>query len=243
MFPYTHVYATHKILETKDPLVIYGSIVPDLAATGLIPWGMIDSTSLEFRKYLIKNNKKLSKISMGIMLHENPCGIDRFTHTAYKGKTGYAYQKAKQLLLKEPLMILTLRKDAFRIAHNFIETGVEYMVVKNNKEIVKLLKNTVKEINEKEIAKAISNFYGTGLKKTEKAIKEYNKMITNNDSSTVEGLTDMWIEMAKLTGKNPKKKTIKRIIEKSIEIVKPDYKEFLNYSINRCKQDIKEYIK
>src|SRR3989338_3459544 len=110
MLPNTHAYATISITQSTNPLLLYGSIIPDIAATNILPWGIIDQQAENFLSYLIKKDKKLKNFGLGICLHELPIGIDRFTHTSYNGKTGYAYYWAKRFLLKQPYLLLAGKK-------------------------------------------------------------------------------------------------------------------------------------
>ncbi len=241
MLPNTHAYAAKEITGSTNPLIIYGSILPDIAVTRVIKWGVIDQQSEDFLSFITRKNKRLIDLGLGICLHELPIGIDRFTHASYNGKVGYAYHFGKFLLLKHPYLLLAGKK-ALTVAHNFIETGVEYHLLHDFPKIQQLVRNSVKKVNVKTISKYLADFFKLDREKTLTALCNYNETIIDTDYSSIEGLAEFWSKLITSTGKNVNRRKIVSVIESAIKMTNPTYKEFLAYAISQSKKDYKKFI-
>src|SRR3989338_5267368 len=127
MFPHTHTYAAREIAGRSSNLLVLGSILPDLAVTGIVDDWNIGESALEFRNWLSDRDKNFTDLGLGMMLHEFPCGIDRFTHTNYNGGDGYAYANGRQILSNvsdcfRVMGFLKLSEDKVRrLSHTFIK--------------------------------------------------------------------------------------------------------------------------
>lgn len=243
MFPHTHAYTTKEIIGKADSLLIYGSILPDIAITKLLDWDIISKKSKEFRDWLISKDKSYSNLGLGMMLHEFPCGIDRFTHNSYRGNSGYAFENSKSIIDEVSLCCSVTQEQSKSLAHDLIETGLEFLLIQDNPSVTKLVKTSLESINIKKTAKYFAQFYGTKEDKTYYTIKFYNHFIVKRDYNSVDSFVGIWEAIAKqLLGKNIDRGKTRKVILKSIEIVRPTYKEFISYVIKECKEDVKKYI-
>jgi hypothetical protein len=243
MFPHTHAYATKEITGRSDSLLIYGSILPDIAITKILEWNAISTKAEDFRNWLISKDNAYVDLGLGMMLHEFPCGIDRFTHTSYKGNQGYAIENSK-FLIKDVAFCFDVTLDhASFFAHRLIELGVELLVIKDNPWVVELVRTSVNTVDMKKIAQYFSQYYGTKEDDTDKAITAYNQALLEPDYCTIEGVVETKDSMVRqLFGISIDKDKTRAVIKKSVEVVEPDYKDFISYTIEMCKNDIENYI-
>lgn len=242
MFFHTHVYAAQKITGRDSSLLIYGSILPDIAVTKIAGWDDISKRAEEFRNWLILKDGRYADLGLGMMLHEYPCGIDRFTHSSYNGNKGYAFENSGTIVRDVSVCLGITLEQAKIVAHNFIETGVEFFIVRDNSSVVKLLRKSISNVDINQIAKYFSEFYGTEKQKTIKAFESYNELLMKFDYGSVDGLVDMWASFANYLFDKPiERSKTKAVIEKSIAIVKPTYKKFISDAVEQCKKDVKKY--
>ncbi|HLD15921.1 MAG TPA: hypothetical protein VJB94_05065 [Candidatus Nanoarchaeia archaeon] len=248
MFPHTHTYAAREIAGRSSNLLVLGSILPDLAVTGIVDDWNIGESALEFRNWLSDRDKNFTDLGLGMMLHEFPCGIDRFTHTNYNGGDGYAYANGRQILSNvsdcfRVMGFLKLSEDKVRrLSHNFIETGVEFLILKDNPELVNILRRAVDNVNIEKCVKYFSEFYGIKDTKVAQAFSAFDTFIKEPDYTSVDGLVEMWKLIAKQkTGLGINVENVRRTIQKSIEIVKPTYSRFISDAISSCKKDAKKF--
>jgi hypothetical protein len=80
MFPFTHLYCTKKIADSSSPDLLYGSIFPDIPMTGIVPWDKMKIETENFSKVIKQKYPELEGFAVGLLLHEEPNGIDRFVH-------------------------------------------------------------------------------------------------------------------------------------------------------------------
>ena len=243
MFSHTHVYTAQKIIGNPGSLLIYGSVLPDIAVTKISDWNTISQKAEDFRSYLAGKDKNYVDLGLGMMLHEFTCGIDRFTHASFDGGPGYAF-KNSETIIKDVSACCGINPDEAKvIAHNFIEAGVEFLIIKKNPYLPQLLKKSIKEVDMVRVGKYFSTFYGLSEKETIESMEFYNQFLIREDYSSVEGFVKVWKYMIRqLFGKEIDSNKTAKIIEESIEIVKPSYKDFLSKAIEACKQDVKKYI-
>lgn len=243
MFPHTHIYATKKIIGNPDSLLVYGSVLPDIAITRILDWDTVSKKAEGFRTWLNEKDKKCADLGLGMMLHEFPCGIDRFTHTSFDGGPGYAFKNSKEII-EDVSICCGINSDKARvIAHNFIETGVELLVIKENPNIPELLKNMIDDIDMARVAKYFAGFYGLSDKEVSGAIESYNKFLTREDYGSVEGSVKIWENMiGRLFGTKIDADKTKKVIERSVEIIKPTYEDFLFRAVESCKRDVEKYL-
>lgn len=243
MFPHAHAYATKEITGRSDSLLIYGSILPDIAITKILEWNAISTKAEDFRNWLISKDNAYIDLGLGMMLHEFPFGIDRFTHTSYKGNQGYAIEKSK-LLIKDVAFCLDVTLDQAGVfAHRLIELGVEFLVIKDNPWVVELVRTSVNTVDMKIIAQYFSQYYGTKEDDTNKAFTAYHQALLEPDYCTIDGIVETRDSMVRdLFGISIDKDKTRAVIIKSVEVVAPDYKDFISYAIEMCKNDIENYI-
>lgn len=234
MFALTHIYCTKKIIKNASPLLLYGSLFPDIPVTGIVSWNEMKIQTEKFSDYIKDNCPDLIDFSEGLLLHEEPKGIDRFVH----GDRGYAYVKGKKILKQFERYFPDNPSDA---AHSFVEFAVEMLLAENTPNLQKELKLALKSAQESLnlISELLSKFFGLDKDKTTVAIKEFNDFLLKMDLSSRNKSIKFYTFLTnKIRKTDYSEDIIENLLEKAIETVKQDYLIFLEDSISKCKNRI-----
>jgi hypothetical protein len=218
-------------------LLLYGSVFPDIPMTGLISWEEMKNKTYVFANYLKQNNSKLNNFAMGLLLHEEPFGIDRFVH----GENGYAYIKGKEIIAEVEKYFPD--DDAATVAHGFIEFAVEIILTEKYPNLQKELKIVLKEINNHyvdDIALLFSRFFSKDISVVKQTIVKYNNLL-NQDVSSFEEAVNLYTQLMDLMRKTKNDEgVVKSILEKAMVIIDDNWEFFLEKTIKRCKKDFEK---
>lgn len=234
MYFRSHIYCTKEITGSTNPYLLTGSLFPDFYFAGL-PTGF-ERRSIELMKFLNQKYPALVNFALGMTLHEYPIGVDRFIHTEYQGKQGYAFQFQKELLEDSKKLFGT--DVAALMTHFFVENAIEFKILKEHPELEKMTKKAFTEIDKKLLVTALSKFYGVEDKKLHKGFDTCCSLIFDYDYSTFEGQGKAWVKSMHMAfGKTADHKEISKIIQKTVTIIEPTVDKFLKECIEACKKD------
>lgn len=233
MFPLTHIYCSKRIAGISTPDLLYGSIFPDIPATGIVSWDKMKTETEKFSSYIKEHYPNLRNFAEGLLLHESPNGIDRFVH----GENGFAYVKGGYILSD---IEKYFPKKSLDTAHSFIEFAVEILLV----EKIPSLQDGIKPVllwsnnNLSQLSEAFGEFFNLDDEKATKAINEFNDFLSRMNLSTREKAVLFYTDLTNLLrNTNYSKDEIKILLDKSIDTIKNDYEIFLEQSIDKCKID------
>lgn len=231
MFPLTHIYCTKRIVENASPLLLFGSIFPDIEAIGLFEYGTINNNAVEFSEHIKHNYPELTDFAEGLLFHEEPKGIDRFVH----GEKGYAYVKGREIV---PFVEKHFSEGALEKSHNYIELAIQVLLVEKHPEIQVEL-HAVLESSRKvssKISDALNEFFHVNKDKTMDSIQLQDELLSTMDFSTIEKAVEWYVNLSnRLRNANYSKDVITAILGKAIEAVKEDYEDFIEKIIVECK--------
>src|SRR3989344_1230866 len=73
MLPLSHIYVSTKVTRRKSPLLVFGSVLPDVSWTSKSEIGrdQIHYTPKELYEYISKNCPQLKDLALGVRLHSN----------------------------------------------------------------------------------------------------------------------------------------------------------------------------
>ncbi|KKP80034.1 MAG: hypothetical protein UR81_C0035G0003 [Candidatus Levybacteria bacterium GW2011_GWB1_35_5] len=241
MFFHTHVYYSKRVDSSLDSLKVVGSILPDLALTSLITWDDLHKKRgiLDFSTYEEKSNPELSSLLRGINYHNT---LDYFTHLSYKNKAGYAYQSITPELTSLVGKALGVSQErAFTSSHNCIESGVEYFLLQDDPSLVKLVKDSLRQIDNVLLAKTMAEFYKKPQSEMLNGINKLFSFATDYDFTDINGLTRLFIDLNKYyLNVDVDKGLINEIINLSFALTKDTYKEFMETVIASKETEIKD---
>lgn len=233
MFPLVHIYCTKRIVDNASPLLLFGSIFPDIEALGLLGYGTINDSVNEFSAYVKENNSVLSDFGEGLLYHEEPCGVDRFVH----GDAGYAFVKGREIV---PFVEKYFPEGALVKSHNYVELAVQILMVGKypelQDEMIPVLEAS-RNVTDK-IARIVSDFYSVDYQKTLDAIKLQDELLSTMDFSSLDSAVSWYTGFSnRMRNANYSDEVIKAILEKAIDVIKDDYEDFIEGAIKKCKKD------
>lgn len=231
MFHHTHVYVATKLYQSKDPLLILGSFLPDLAVMGIIKWdgGLHGAKSTASFSKFIQKYPSSTSLYKGVLAHNI---LDDYTHTNYHGVPGYAFQNNDKLV-NQIKKYYDLDKDRAKgIAHNYIESAVDIMLLKDHSEVQGLIKKIVKTKTRDEIINLCSSYFKIDKNEFSKALLEFYTLFTKYDFAKKNSWLLFWKDLEELLSlKDIGVENREVLLNKALNIVENTYNDFLNFSI------------
>lgn len=245
MLPLAHIYVSKEVTGRKNTLLVFGSILPDIATTskGDIGREEIHNSPSEFYKFVIKNCPKLKELGLGVKLHSfYGRGADYYSDDY---KIGFAVREGKKIVkkIKELLDSDNTRTNQI-LAHNFIEAGVDLNLNKLHPEILKLYRKTLKDINLDAISTCLGNYLGLEKRNIHKELEYFIQFLRPDNFLSSRSITDsIIIPLIKIRfGKEVNPELTKDILDEAVAITKEDYMNYLNSAIKGMKRDFSEII-
>lgn len=141
MLPLSHTYVSTKVTGKKGPLLVFGSVLPDMAWISLKgkAFEMIHHSPKDFYSFLVSRAPDLVDLAIGVRLHSNiDRGADFYSDD---NKVGFAVVEGKKIQSEAGKLLKT---DDVRLslvlAHNFIEAGVDLNLLERYPEILNTYK-------------------------------------------------------------------------------------------------------
>lgn len=237
MFHHAHSYVASKLYKSEDPLILVGSIIPDLAITRIFSWqhgGLHGLQEREkFKEFVGKNYPNFISFSNGVIGHNI---VDDFTHLEYHTKPGYAFQNNTELVGLVGNLYQLKGQQAASKAHNFIESAVDILLLKDNLSVQENLKNAISSVDREVISDILSNHFAISKKQMLGALDTFFALFTKYDFSVINNWISFWRELEEFMKlKDIGDDSRRLLLDKSIEVVNPTYQDFLSYSIEEGK--------
>lgn len=242
MYFHTHVYYSKRVDKDLTPLKVLGSMLPDLALTSAITWDDLHKKKniMDFFAYVEKSNSSFSPLLKGVNYHNT---LDYFTHLKYKNSTpGYAYASITPKLNELTKKALNIPQERVRAScHNLIESGVEYYLLNEDPDLKELVKNSIEEVDMRDLAKLLAGFYGKGEKQMLESLNILFSFATKYDLKNIDGCVNLGADLNKYYLKvEIDRQLTRKALELSFEITKYTYKEFIESSISSKDTEIKD---
>ncbi len=244
MLPLSHIFVATEVTKRKAPLLVFGSVLPDVSWTSKSEIGrdQIHYAPRELYEYIHKNNPELIDFALGVKLHSNvDKGADYYsddTETGFAKVEGRKIEDDVSKLLDEEKGERTLVT-----AHSLIEVSVDMLLNKAKPEILSLYKDSIKEINFPEISLCLSHYLNLTQQTVSSEIASFLNFVGPEAYLSKETLLDkLIILLSQRRGKKVDRKETERILEKAIGIMKNKYVNYLENAINNIKTDFTEFI-
>jgi hypothetical protein len=241
MFPLVHIYAATQVSKRKTPLLVTGSVLPDFVwidRKTFLPEKLHDNID-DFFAFLEKNNEDMLDLALGMKLHSNDIGADKYSHF-YNG--GYSYKKGK-ILIPDLIKLIGPNEDKkiSGVSHNFIEAALDLHLQIDKPELLDLYKNSLAQVNLSDISKVISGYSKIKYEAVFKSIQMLLELVKPenlvSDRLMAENVMPTMIKAS--IGKEAviDNEGILNILQKAVEVTRTDYKELFNEMIDLMKKD------
>lgn len=211
--------------------MLLGSILPDIAVTGIIKWegGLHGKESLEQFSQFIKRHHAYLNLYKGIHTHNI---IDAFAHINYIGGKGYAYQNNEELAQLVAEYYELDGKGAEGKAHNYIESGVDILLLQEYPNIPNQIKKAIQQIDERKLSRLLGSYFNIDKARFLNALLQFSDQFTKYDLTKERNWNLLWADLERLLSlKNIGNKKRKKLIHKSVDVVKKTYQDFLKYAL------------
>jgi len=243
MLPLSHTYVSTKATNRRTPLLILGSILPDIATTSEQQIGrdQIHNSPKEFANFIEQNYSNLSDLGLGVRLHSQIDGGADF----YSDDTNVGYAVLEGAKISEDVASLLEIPDgnvSLVLAHNFIEMAVDLYLYQNQREVWNIYNSGIKDVKTKmpQVAKCISSYMNLDKSVVSNEISNMiNFLHPNNFCSIKNAVEKIALPLIKLKFKKEVSidKALK-ITEKSLDITKSTYLSYLDNAVIGVKTNI-----
>jgi len=137
MFPLSHIFVSTVTTKRKDPLLVFGSVLPDVSWTSKSEIGrdQIHYAPRELYEYISKNKPELIDLALGVKLHSNvDKGADYYSDDT---ETGFAKVEGRKIEDDVARMLNEEKGErTLGTAHSFIEASVDILLNRAKPEIL-----------------------------------------------------------------------------------------------------------
>ena len=245
MLPLAHIYVSTRVANKKTPLLVFGSVLPDVSWTSKseIARDQIHYAPREFYKFISENYPKLIDLAVGVKLHSNiDKGADFYCDDT---ETGFAKVEGRKIE-KEVADLLGEEKSerSLGLAHSFIEASVDILLNKSKPEILELYKQSMAAVNLEEI----SGYFSSYLRLDKDIIlKEFNNFLgfvgPTAYLSEESQMDRMVLLIKQRRGKEVDREETKKILESAMTLMADKYQNYLDNAISQIKINFSSILK
>jgi len=243
MLPLSHTYVSIKVTNKKSPLLIFGSILPDIATTSAQQIGRdkIHNSPKELYDFININYPQLIDLGLGIKLHSQVDGGADFYSDDLQ--VGYAKLEGEKISADVADLLEVPKGDvSLVLAHNFIEMAVDLHLYQNNRDIWNTYDLAIEKV--KIDLPRIAECLGCYLNMEQSLIlNELNNLVMflNPQSIISKEIAVEKIALPLIKLRFKKDVSVKKALEiadRALIITKPSYKEFLDNAVIEVRKNI-----
>lgn len=244
MLPLSHIYVSTKVAKKKTPLLVFGSVLPDISWTSdsEIARDQIHYAPKEFYNYVSVHKPQMLDLALGVKLHSNiDKGADYYSDDATKG---FAYLEGKKINSKVANILgVEPNEKSLVLSHNFVEAGVELNILDTNPELLKLYKKSMDALNLDEVSLLLSEYLnkaaGVIILELKKFVGFFGPGAYSSDDSVAERIAllikgRLHIEVDKAH--------VYEIIEEAQEMTRGAHLKYLDNAIAHMSRDFENYL-
>jgi len=244
MLPLSHTYVSIQVTGKKNALLVFGSVLPDIATTSKnkISRDKIHSSPKEFYDFVKNHYPSLIDLAFGVRLHSNiGKGADYYSDDS---KVGFANLEGRKITGQVKKLLSTDdEKLGLGLAHNFIEAGVDLNLKDLHPEIFDIYSKSFKEINLQIIADCLSEYLGLKKEKTLKELRNFIDFLSPEHFSSINNMVRIIASLVEIKfGKTVSPAETKRILMNAKSITKDSSMKFLDGVVERMKVDFADLL-
>jgi hypothetical protein len=223
-----HTYYSIQSSEPIEPLRIFGAFLPDSALTGVMGWtDLHDKEIIEKFGDYIGDSLDERQLLLGLQDHYR---LDLRSHEAFEDSNGYAFSHQTPELVQLVLKACRIEshEQARRIAHNFIESGVDINLLTSKPEIQTTFRAALQSVDVSWVAMYVANFFDKPLQETTAKLNRFVKLSTKYELESTTGWEQLWEEICQLLlGHTSSKDDLNRALILATQLTITDFAEVL----------------
>jgi len=243
MLPLSHVYVSTQASGRKTPLLIFGSILPDIATTSAQSIGRdkIHNAPRDFFNFVQTHYPDLIDLAWGVRLHSQvDGGADYYSDDS---KAGYAkIEGAKISHAVAELLEIPKGDVSLVLAHNFIELAVDLQLHQDHPEVLTSYRAALEAIEPRipEITECLADYLNLD---SSLILSELRTLIyflsPANFLSKDAAVQQVVLPLIKIKfHKSVAATEVLKIVDQAIVITKSTYGEFLSNSVIKVTRNI-----
>jgi len=243
MLPLAHVYISTRVTGQRSPLLILGSILPDICTTSEQQIGreQIHNSPKEFSEFIDKNYPVLADLGLGVRLHSHVGGGADF----YSDDLEVGYAKLEGAKISRDVAHLLEIPDgdiSLVLSHNFIEMAVDLHLYQNQRETWNMYNEGIERVKTElpKVSECMGNYlkleYPLILEELHNLIDFLNPYNLVSKEIAIEKIALPLIKL-RFHKDISKEKTLK-IAGKALDITESTYSTFLNNTVVQVKRNI-----
>lgn len=248
MFAFAHAYIATKVIDSYNPLLLLGAILPDYIWNNrtIRYQRNIHYDPFGFYTFIKNDYKTLLPFAKGVLLHSDIShGLDWYSDD---NDIGYAMILGKQLIseIQKAFKLDSIKAADF--SHNFIESALDLTLAEKNPKLTQKLSKIRPTVFSYKVDEILSIFSNSSLIETRQAIdglfKFYLRKNLQSEKLIVSGcLTTIAKNRFNVVDEKILRK-LTQILRGAKDLVHPTYEQFLDRTISSIKRDamLKEYL-
>jgi hypothetical protein len=233
MMSLAHAYVAKEVTGSEEPLLIYGSIFPDIHMLGLKEARTIHKESLSFRKFIKSKYPELMQFAIGVCLHcEESRGLDYFAHIKYKNAVGYCNIPDKELAGCIKSTFGVLKPELYHALYHVSREFAVDLLLKTGS-LANLVKDATRNVPVNQISAAVADYLNLDSEYVAEQITKLNKVFLEKPYDM-----NLMVFIANDLCKRSLSRTLdeaklKHVFNKAMAIVRKDCREFVDYAISK----------
>ncbi len=235
MFPLAHLYAANKVKAIAEPAFVVGSVLPDIAYTGVVSFPRSHSMADEFDQYIRLNYPEWTSLAEGVTLHVKPIGLDLHSDINYQDKgVGWAYILSEPLVKEVGECCGVSGKTSVKAAHWFIEMAVDVHLVGDSPDSIDILRSSLESVGPDIVSKVLSGFLEKDESIVKSAVEEFFRMLGAYTPTSIPSALAFysWINR-KMFSKGIDEQLGRQILQKALNLTRGEYETFMSGSIEK----------
>lgn len=245
MLPLSHTYVSTKVTGRRSTLLVFGSVLPDIATTSKdeISRDKIHYSPKEFYDFVKNRYSSLVDLAIGVRLHSHiEKGADYYSDDS---KIGFAKLEGRKIVddVKE-LLGTDDERLGLGLAHSFIEAGVDLNLKDLYPKIFDIYSKSFEEINLQVVADCLSEYLGLKKEKVLKELQNFVDFLSPEHLSSVDDMVDgVVVPLIEIKfGKTVSSVKAKQILMSAKRITKDSSMRFLDEAVEKMKVDFADLL-
>lgn len=199
MFPISHAYVASQLTKRTSPLLIFGSVLPDISTTSenRIRRDYIHDNPSGFSQFVGRKYPLLADLATGVRLHSGVNkGADYYSDD---NEMGFAKIEGKNLI-DDVIRVFDIQDKtmALNLAHNFIEAAVDLHLLRSDPDLIKLYSEAMK-VKNSELSLCLSEYLDISEDQITNELDIFRRILGSsnllNEQAMIEGIFSPLIGM------------------------------------------------
>lgn len=239
-----HAYIATHAIDGDNQLLIVGSLLPEMLSyvpNDVFEYKELHEGGKKLLRYLDNHYPEKRDLALGMLSHGVEHGADKFI----KQLEGFISGKRRSFLEKiSQANSISLKFAEYRV-HNFLGLGIDWLLIRNESELVREVQQALRKINVEKVSHLLAKGFEKDKAKVGAMVETLFKEIYQpEDLTSVKGLARIW---ARQTAGLPEKDQVDvqraaEIIEECANLLREKWEDYLANLVNSVKLNLKPFV-